>query len=73
MDIPERLNHYRILGPIGQGGMGTVYAAEDTRLHRKVAIKVLPSLMAADPERRQRFEREAQAIAALNHPTILTI
>lgn len=73
MDIPERLNHYRILGPIGQGGMGTVYAAEDTRLHRKVAIKVLPSLMAADPERRQRFEREAQAIAALNHPNIVTI
>jgi predicted Ser/Thr protein kinase len=73
VEIPERLNHYRILGPIGQGGMGAVYAAEDTRLHRKVALKVLSILLAADPERRQRFEREAQAIAALNHPNIVTI
>jgi serine/threonine protein kinase/Tol biopolymer transport system component len=53
--------------------MGEVYAAEDTRLHRKVAIKVLPTLLAHDPERRQRFEREAQAVAALNHPNIVTI
>jgi Tol biopolymer transport system component len=73
VEIPEHLNHYRILGPIGQGGMGAVYAAEDTRLHRKVALKVLSILLAADPERRQRFEREAQAIAALNHPNIVTI
>ncbi len=71
--IPQTLNHYRILGPLGKGGMGEVYAAEDTRLHRTVAIKVLPALLAADPERRQRFEREAQAVAALNHPNIVTI
>lgn len=73
MPIPGTLNHYRILGPIGQGGMGEVYAAEDTRLHRKVALKVLPTVLAQDPERRQRFEREAQTIAALNHPNIVTI
>jgi Tol biopolymer transport system component/predicted Ser/Thr protein kinase len=71
--IPETLNHYRILGPLGKGGMGEVYAAEDTRLNRKVAIKVLPPLLADDPERRLRFEREAQLIAALNHPNIVTI
>lgn len=53
--------------------MGEVYAAEDTRLHRKVAIKVLPPMLAHDPERRHRFEREAQAVAALNHPNIVTI
>ena len=67
------LGHYRILEPIGEGGMGEVYAAEDTRLHRRVALKVLPRLLADDPERRLRFEREAQAIAALNHPNIVTI
>ena len=73
MPIPDTLNHYRILDPLGKGGMGEVYAAEDTRLHRKVAIKVLPAVLAGDPERRQRFEREAQAVAALNHPGIVTI
>src|SRR6476646_6525169 len=67
------LGHYRILEPIGEGGMGEVYAAEDTRLHRRIALKVLPRLVADDPERRLRFEREAQAIAALNHPNIVTI
>ena len=67
------LGHYRILERIGEGGMGEVYAAEDTRLHRRIALKVLPRLLAADPERRLRFEREAQAIAALNHPNIVTI
>ena len=73
VSIPEQLNHYRILEPLGKGGMGEVFAAEDTRLHRKVALKVLSALMAADPERRQRFEREAQAVAAINHPNIVTI
>jgi serine/threonine protein kinase len=73
MTIGSQLNHYRILEPLGKGGMGEVYVGEDTRLHRKVAIKVLPELMSADAERRQRFEREAQAIAALNHPNIVTI
>src|SRR6187551_2409343 len=53
--------------------MGEVYAAEDTRLNRKIAVKVLPELVAGDPERRHRFEREAQAVAALNHPNIVTI
>jgi Tol biopolymer transport system component len=71
--LPETLNHYRILGPLGSGGMGEVYAAEDTRLHRKVALKVLPPLLSQDPERRQRLEREAQLVAALNHPNIVTI
>ena len=73
MAIPETLNHYRVLGPLGKGGMGEVYAAEDTKLHRRVALKVLPPLLAHDPERRQRFEREAQLVAALNHPNIVTI
>ena len=73
MPDPQILNHYRILGPLGRGGMGEVFVAEDTRLHRKVALKILPALMAADPERRVRFEREAQAVAALNHPNIVTI
>src|SRR5918992_1411799 len=67
------LAHYRVLELLGRGGMGEVYSAEDTRLRRKVALKVLPAAMAAEPERRRRFEREAQAIAALNHPGIVTI
>jgi Tol biopolymer transport system component len=71
--IGTTLNHYRVLRQLGTGGMGEVYEAEDTHLHRKVAIKVLPRTVASDPERRQRFKREAQAIAALNHPNIVTI
>ena len=71
--VGTTLNQYRILREIGKGGMGEVYLAEDTRLHRNVAIKVLPAIMAADPERRERFEREARAVAALNHPNIVTI
>ncbi|MCG6950690.1 MAG: serine/threonine protein kinase, partial [Acidobacteria bacterium] len=71
--IGNNLAHYRIVGGLGKGGMGEVYLAEDTRLNRRVALKVLPSEMAADPERRARFEREAQAVAALNHPNIVTI
>src|SRR5919106_6445785 len=67
------LAHYQVLELLGRGGMGEVYSAEDTRLRRKVALKVLPAAMAAEPERRRRFEREAQAIAALNHPGIVTI
>src|SRR5262245_20490128 len=69
----QRLGPYEILGPLGAGGMGEVYRARDTRLDRIVAIKVLPELFAADPDRAARFEREAQAIAALSHPTILAI
>lgn len=65
-----RLGPYEILAPIGAGGMGEVYRAKDTRLDRTVAIKVLPSHLSADPERKQRFEREARAISSLNHPHI---
>jgi serine/threonine protein kinase len=68
-----RLGPYEILSASGAGGMGEVYKARDTRLDRTVAVKVLPADMAADPERRARFEREARAIAALSHPHICTI
>jgi serine/threonine protein kinase/Tol biopolymer transport system component len=68
-----RLGPYEIGTPLGSGGMGEVYKARDTRLDRPVAIKVLPSAFAADPERRVRFEREAKTIAGLNHPNICTL
>jgi tetratricopeptide (TPR) repeat protein/predicted Ser/Thr protein kinase len=71
--IGRTLNQCKILGKLGSGGMGEVYLAEDTRLNRQVALKLLPAEMAGDPDRRMRFEREAQAIAALNHPNIVTI
>src|SRR5450755_1995941 len=69
----QRLGPYEILSPIGSGGMGEVYKALDVRLSRPVAIKVLPSELAADPERLRRFEFEARAASALNHPHILTV
>jgi tetratricopeptide (TPR) repeat protein len=71
--VGTTLHHYRIIEALGSGGMGEVYAAEDTRLKRRVALKVLPRIVATDAERRDRFEREAQAIAALNHPNIVTV
>jgi len=71
--IGRSLAQYRIIAPIGAGGMGEVYRATDARLGRDVAIKVLPAATAADPERRQRFEQEARAASALNHPNILTV
>ena len=64
---------YKIISTLGRGGMGEVYKARDSRLNRFVALKVLPDTAALDPERRDRFEREARAIAALNHPHIVTI
>jgi len=67
------LSHYRIVSKIGAGGMGEVYLAEDTRLHRKVALKILPVDLAANKDRMRRFEQEAQAAAALNHPNIAHI
>src|SRR5262245_10186213 len=68
-----RLGAYEILTPLGAGGMGEVYRARDSRLDRFVAIKVLPSSVAVDPDRLARFEREAKAVAALSHPNILAI
>src|SRR2546425_4778905 len=71
--IGMQLGPYEILARIGAGGMGEVYKARDTRLHRTVAIKVLPPEISANLEARARFEREAQTIAALNHPHICTL
>ena len=68
-----RLGAYEILALIGAGGMGEVYRARDTRLNRDVALKVLPELFAADPDRLARFKREAQLLASLNHPNIAVI
>ena len=67
------LSHYEVLGPLGAGAMGEVYRARDTRLGREVAIKVLPSHFAEEPERMARFEREARSLASLNHPNIAQI
>ena len=69
----EQIGWYRVEAKIGAGGMGEVYRATDTKLEREVAIKVLPSSVAQDPERRARFEREAKVLAALNHPNIAQI
>jgi Tol biopolymer transport system component len=68
-----RLGPYEIVSQLGAGGMGVVYRARDTRLNRLVAIKVLPDHLAAQPETRQRFEREARAVSSLNHPHICTL
>ncbi|MEK6280746.1 MAG: hypothetical protein AABN95_10370 [Acidobacteriota bacterium] len=68
-----RLGRYEIRSQLGVGGMGEVYLAEDTRLHRKIALKVLPADVAANKDRMRRFDQEATAAAALNHPNIAHI
>ncbi len=68
-----RLGVYEVIAHIGEGGMGEVYRATDTRLKRQVAIKILPSSLAADPDRLARFQREAEVLASLNHPNIAHI
>ncbi|MDX1644079.1 MAG: serine/threonine-protein kinase, partial [Thermoanaerobaculia bacterium] len=71
--IGKTLSHFEIIAKLGEGGMGEVYRAEDTKLGREVAIKVLPEAFVADPERLARFEREAKVLASLNHPHIAGI
>ncbi len=71
--IGRSVAHYRIIEKIGEGGMGIVYRAEDSRLNRQVAVKVLPELFSGDPGRLARFEREARLLASLNHPSIAAI
>jgi serine/threonine protein kinase len=73
LSVGDRIGPYQILAPIGAGGMGEVYRAKDTKLKRDVALKVLPSAFANDPERMARFQREAEVLAALNHPNIAAI
>jgi len=73
MKSGDSLGPYRIVEKIGEGGMGEVYRAHDSRLHREVAVKILPAHVADDPDRRARFDRESRAVAALSHPNILAI
>jgi serine/threonine-protein kinase len=71
--VGQRIHHYEIVAPLGAGGMGEVFLANDTKMGRKVALKLLPVYFIQDSERVRRFEQEAQAVVALNHPNIVTI
>jgi len=71
--VGQTLNHYRIVERLGQGGMGEVYLAEDTKLGRRVALKLIPEAACCDPKQRDRLEHEARVVAALNHPNIVTV
>ena len=73
LESGTRIGSYDVIALLGAGGMGEVYRARDTRLHRDVALKILPAAFASDPERMARFEREAQLLASLNHPNIAQI
>lgn len=73
LTIGMKLDPYEIVTPLGSGGMGEVYKARDTRLDRLVALKVLPGEFAHNSDRRRRFEQEARAIAALNHPNVVAV
>lgn len=70
MTPPSQIAHYKITGKLGDGGMGAVYRATDTRLNRELAVKILPGAVAADPDRLARFTREAQVLASLKHPNV---
>jgi serine/threonine protein kinase len=71
--IGKQISHYKIIKLLGSGGMGDVYLAEDTKLHRQIALKIVKAEFESDVERIERFKREARAVSALNHPNIITI
>ena len=73
LEVGSRLGHYDVTALIGEGGMGQVYQATDTKLNRQVALKILPEAFASVPDRLARFQREAQVLASLNHPNIAAI
>ena len=73
LNVGSRIAHYDVTALIGEGGMGQVYQATDTKLNRQVALKILPEAFATDPDRLARFQREARVLASLNHPNIAQI